>query len=66
MKSTLLAFFLIGVVMLATLAAQAPPQIAGTWSGNWTPKGGVQDAVSFRLFLTSDSRTLCAAEYSAR
>ena len=49
MKSTLLAFFLIGIVMVATLAAQAPPEIAGTWSGNWTPKGGVQDAVTIEI-----------------
>jgi hypothetical protein len=40
------------IVALASLAHSAgaqAPSINGTWSGNWTPKGGVPDAVTIEL-----------------
>ena len=37
------------VLLLATVAAADLPAINGTWSGNWTPKGGVPDAVTVEL-----------------
>jgi len=37
------------VLLLATVAAADLPAINGTWSGNWTPKGGVPDAVTVDL-----------------
>jgi hypothetical protein len=50
MKSILLVLSFLCIAILPTVAtAQDPPQIAGTWSGNWTPKGGVQDAVTIEI-----------------
>jgi hypothetical protein len=44
---------LFGVVMMALTAlaplAEAQSAITGTWSGNWTPKGGVPDAVTIEI-----------------
>jgi hypothetical protein len=49
---------LVGITILAAalvapfLAAQTDP-VNGTWSGGWTPKGGVRDAVTVELRLDS-------------
>jgi hypothetical protein len=46
------AFFILSIVFLSmnTAVAQTEPTaINGTWSGNWTPKGGVPDAVTVEL-----------------
>jgi hypothetical protein len=44
---------LCGVVMMALTAlaplVEAQSAINGTWSGNWTPKGGVPDAVTIEV-----------------
>src|SRR5947199_4360223 len=37
------------VLLLATVAAADLPALNGTWSGNWTPKGGVPDAVTIEV-----------------
>ena len=44
------------LVSLLTLSALPAPaaaadktEINGTWSGNWTPKGGVPDAITVEL-----------------
>ena len=36
-------------VFSPSIAAQTTPAINGTWSGNWTPKGGTPDAVTIEL-----------------
>jgi hypothetical protein len=48
MKTVLFAFITL-VLLLATAVAQDAAAINGTWSGNWTPKGGVPDAVTVEL-----------------
>lgn len=49
MKSVLLG--LIGAILLVPGIAmsQDPPKVVGTWSGNWTPKGGVMDAITVEI-----------------
>jgi hypothetical protein len=52
MKSTLLSLFLATLTLLVpSVAAQTTPAtpLNGTWSGNWTPKGGVPDAVTVEI-----------------
>jgi hypothetical protein len=46
-----LFLFPMSVLLLATAAAAAADLTAinGTWSGNWTPKGGVPDAITVEL-----------------
>ena len=48
MKALLFAFTM-SVLLLAIVAAADLPAINGTWSGNWTPKGDVPDAVTVEL-----------------
>jgi hypothetical protein len=50
MKSIVLSF-LLGAVMLIPFVCTAADinDIAGTWSGNWTPKGGVIDALTVEM-----------------
>ena len=51
MKATsiLLAIFC-GFLFATTLAADTiPDQLKGTWSGNWTPTGGVSDAMTIEI-----------------
>lgn len=42
---------ILGVILLAPHIGMAADinDIAGTWSGNWTPKGGVLDAVTVEI-----------------
>ena len=47
MKAAL--FVPMSVLLLATASAADLAAINGTWSGNWTPKGGVPDAVTVEL-----------------
>ena len=59
LKNKTCAFFLL--ILLATLPATSLAQeartqgasqttsLSGTWSGNWTPKGGVPDAITVEL-----------------
>jgi hypothetical protein len=48
MKAALFVFSM-SVLLLATASAADLAAINGTWSGNWTPKGGVPDAVTVEL-----------------
>src|SRR5947209_3924925 len=48
MKIVLLVF-LTSVFLVVTVAAADLTAINGTWSGNWTPKGGVPDAITVEL-----------------
>ena len=41
--------FLTSVFLVVTVAAADLTAINGTWSGNWTPKGGVPDAITVEL-----------------
>src|SRR5438477_11883052 len=57
MKAKLLGCLFIAVILLAPSVAAAAGVLNGTWSGNWTPKGGVPDAVTVEL-RQDDSGTL--------
>lgn len=49
---SIFSFVIAGVLMLPLVGTAADTtDVTGTWSGNWTPKGGVMDAVTveFRL-----------------
>jgi hypothetical protein len=48
MKTALFVFSIL-VLLPATTSAAELAAINGTWSGNWTPKGGVPDAVTVEL-----------------
>jgi hypothetical protein len=47
MKTILFSFFVTALFLAPVFAAETA--INGTWSGNWTPKGGVPDAVTVEL-----------------
>ena len=50
MRPTVLNF-VIGLALMIPVAAVAADitDIAGTWSGNWTPKGGIIDAATVEI-----------------
>src|SRR4051812_26306049 len=54
----------ISLAVLVLILAMAPSLVAdtgalkGTWSGNWTPKGGVPDAITIELHQESSSTPL--------
>ena len=68
MKTTL--FVLLASTLLLAPALAEPTEINGTWSGNWTPKGGVPDSVTVELRrdtsgkLTGKFLTPAAMEFS--
>ena len=47
-KATFLVL-LLATALTPVLEAQTSSAINGTWSGNWTPKGGVPDAVTIEV-----------------
>jgi len=49
MKTVLFVFITLVLLLLAPVAAADLTAINGTWSGNWTPKGGVPDAITVEL-----------------
>jgi hypothetical protein len=50
MKVTVLSFVIAAVLMIPALGTAADiNDVAGTWSGNWTPKGGVIDALTVEI-----------------
>ena len=49
MKTILFVFITLLLLLLAPVAAADLTAINGTWSGNWTPKGGVPDAITVEL-----------------
>src|SRR5262245_58028439 len=49
MKATIAGFIFVAGILLAPFAAAETGTLSGTWSGNWTPKGGVPDAVTIEL-----------------
>ena len=69
MKIVLLVF-LTSVFLMVTVAAADLTAINGTWSGNWTPKGGVPDAITVELRrdaagnLTGKFLTLTAMDFT--
>jgi len=68
MKTTL--FVLLASTLLLAPALAEPTEINGTWSGNWTPKGGVPDSITVELRrdtsgkLTGKFLTPTAMEFS--
>ena len=49
MRATITCFIFVAGILLAPFVAAETGTLSGTWSGNWTPKGGVQDAVTIEL-----------------
>jgi hypothetical protein len=49
-KTFVLLAFAAAIALAGTLAADTiQEQLTGTWSGNWTPSGGVLDAMTIQL-----------------
>jgi hypothetical protein len=46
---TVLLVFITSVLLLTTAAAADLTAINGTWSGNWTPRDGIPDAITVEL-----------------
>jgi hypothetical protein len=70
MRATVLSF-VVAVVLMSPVVSRAADinDIAGTWSGNWTPKGGVIDAVTVEIKveggkLTGKFRTPQALDFT--
>jgi len=49
MKSKLSIALLLGLVIVVMPVGAQTSALNGTWSGNWTPKGGVPDAITIEL-----------------
>ena len=49
MKSALFGVFLITALWTPSFAADTSKELVGKWSGNWTPQGGVPDAMTIEL-----------------
>jgi hypothetical protein len=47
--NTIFVSLLMTAALLAPAAAPDNTEIKGTWSGNWTPKGGIPDAITVEL-----------------
>ena len=56
MKTIILSAFLVAAVSLSSFAAETPEALAGKWSGNWTPPGGIPDAMTIELAQESSGR----------
>ena len=82
MKATLLPFVFSAVLLLLTPSFAASSdtiqdQLKGTWSGGWTPEGGVRDAMTIELrfddngklagrFVTPISMNFSSATFNAK
>src|SRR5688572_32283224 len=81
MRTTLLPFVFSAVMLLAPSLAANPDtvqdQLKGTWSGGWTPEGGVRDAMTIELrfdesgkltgrFVTPVSMNFSRATFNAK
>ena len=54
MRSTVLRLVIAAVMLIPCVCSAAGiNDIAGTWSGNWTPKGGTLDAVTIEVRVES-------------
>ena len=54
MRSTVLGFLTVALLLMPMASSAADiNDIVGTWSGNWTPKGGVIDAFTIEVRLES-------------
>jgi hypothetical protein len=49
MKAVLLGLIAAILLVPGIAMSQDPPSVVGTWSGSWTPKGGVMDAVTVEI-----------------
>ena len=70
MRAPVLSFMVAALLLVPRIGGAADiNDIAGTWSGNWTPKGGVLDAVTveFRVEagkVTGKFRTPVAMDFT--
>lgn len=52
MRATFLTCLIAAVLVMPCVSSAADiADVTGTWSGNWTPKGGVLDAVTVEIRL---------------
>ena len=49
MKSALFGVFLVTALLVPCLAADTSKDLVGKWSGNWTPQGGIPDAMTIEF-----------------
>jgi hypothetical protein len=56
MKTTLLSLCLAVAIAGPALAADPSEALAGKWSGNWTPQGGIPDSMTIELTHESPER----------
>lgn len=81
MKATLLPFVFLAVMLLTpsfpASSDTIQDQLKGTWSGGWTPEGGVRDAMTIELrfddsgklagrFVTPISMNFSSATFNAK
>jgi hypothetical protein len=49
MKTKSISIFMAAVLLSSAALAAQTTTLNGTWSGNWTPKGGTPDAITVEL-----------------
>jgi len=70
MRATFLRFLIAAALVMPCVSSAADiADLTGTWSGNWTPKGGVLDAVTVEIRqesgkLVGKFRTPVAMDFS--
>jgi len=55
MKAALLSVFIAALLAVPIFAADTN-DLKGTWSGNWTPKGGVPDSITVEIKLDANGK----------
>jgi len=56
MKTALYSLFLIAAMLVPSFAADTSEELAGKWSGNWTPQGGIPEAMTIELTKESSGK----------
>ena len=56
MKVTLFSLLMVAAIVAPSLAADTSEELAGKWSGNWKPQGGIPDAMTIELTKESAGR----------
>ena len=56
MKVTLFSLFVVAAIVVPSFAADTSEELAGKWSGNWKPQGGIPDATTIELTQGSSGR----------
>jgi L-fucose isomerase-like protein len=56
MKAALFSVFLIAAILVPSFAADTSEELAGKWSGNWTPQGGIPDSMTIEFTQEGSGR----------